>query len=308
MTTGGDENVFVRDGCLIIKPTIQSDNYLQSTSLVNLTADGTCTSDAPSDCVVSANQTSGEIVQPTKSGRITTKNFAVIRYGRVEIEAKLAAGDWILSQMMMLPVENYYGDWPRSGQIDIGITRGNNYTYPGGGDAIMQSDLHWGPDSTDDRWEMTNDVRRVLHTTYSRGFHTFGLEWSEKYLFTWVDKRLAEVFYVGFGVDFFSKGHFSPSSSNGTYIVNPWTGPGTSKATPFDRPFYLTLAVGVGGTSGWFGDGIQGKPWADTSMTARKDFWNGRSQWEPTWEKGGAELQVRKVSMWQQCDDGAQFL
>ena len=308
MTTGGDENVFVRDGMLIIKPTIQSESYIESTSIVNLTADGTCTSNVASDCIIESNKTSGEIVMPTKSGRINTMNFAVIRYGRVEVEAKLAAGQWILSEIMMFPAENYYGSWPASGEIDIAITRGNNYTYEGGGNHVTQSDLHWGPDEEDDRWDLTNNVRKALLTTYSHGFHTFGLEWSEKYLFTYVDRRLAQVFYVDFNERFFKKGNFGASESNGSTIVDPWDGPGTSASTPFDRPFYLILAVAVGGTSGWFTDGVQGKPWADSSPNARRDFWDARSVWEPTWEKEGAELQVKRVSMWQQCDHGAQFL
>lgn len=92
LTTGGDENIFVRDGNLVIKPTIQNESYIDSTGVTNLTADGTCTSALPDDCILSANLTNGEIVQPVKSGRITTKNFAVIRYGRVEVTAKVAAG------------------------------------------------------------------------------------------------------------------------------------------------------------------------------------------------------------------------
>lgn len=101
-------------------------------------------------------------------------------------------------------------------------------------------------------------------------------------------------------------GDFPATYSNGSLIQNPWTGPGTGPATPFDRPFYLALGVGVGGTSGWFDDGVQGKPWSDKSTAPRLDFWNARDQWAPTWNESGAgEMIVHKVTMWQQCDDGA---
>ncbi|KAF4119262.1 Glycosyl hydrolases family 16 [Geosmithia morbida] len=307
VTTGGDENVFVRDGQLVIRPTIQTDSYIAQTEVTNLTADGTCTSGTPGECILTANLTAGEIVQPVKSGRISTKDFAVIRYGRVDVTAKLAAGDWLLSQLLMFPAEDYYGSWPASGGIDIGISRGNNYSYGGGqGNQLLQSALHWGPDPTADRWQTTTGARHGWHAEYHEDFHTFGLEWTERYLFTWVDSRLAQVTYVKFSHDFYRLGGFGATYGNGSRIVDPWEGAGTSRSTPFDRPFYLILSVGVGGTSGWFADGVQGKPWADASTTPRKDFWDARHQWGPTWEKDGhGELVVKRVSMHQQCDDGA---
>lgn len=307
LSTGDDENVFIRDGQLVIRPTLQTESYLASTSLTNLTSEGICTSSSKSDCVLSANLSAGHIVQPVKTGRISTKNTAVIRYGRVEIEAKLVGGDWLLSQMMMFPAVDNYGVWPASGEIDIGISRGNNYSYGANqGNQLLQSSMHWGPDSTEDRWASTTGSRNALHTTYDQDFHTFGLEWTEDYLFTWIDSRLAQVTYVKFDQSFFNRGGFGATYGNGSRITDPWTGAGTSHATPFDRPFFLVLGVGVGGTSGWFADGVQGKPWADASTTPREEFWAGRDQWAPTWNKtGSGEMIVRRVSMWQQCDDGA---
>ena len=302
-TTGDDTNIFVRDGKLVIKPTLQNATLVNTDSVVNLTADGTCSSDVPSDCVISTNTTSGYIVNPVKSGRINTMNFAVIKYGRVEITAKLAAGDWLLSTMMMLPALNSYGAWPASGETDIAIARGNNYTYQDGGDNVIQSSLRWGPNTENDGWFRTNIKNTALHTTFADNFNTFGLEWSEKYLFTYLNSRLMQVLYVKFNVPFFERGFFPPSEGNGTMLVDPWAGPGSSDATPFDQPFYLILDVAVGGTTGWFADGMGGKPWADASPTASKDFWDAKDQWYPTWEKGGAgEMVISKVEMWQQCD------
>ncbi|CAK7225893.1 hypothetical protein SCUCBS95973_006016 [Sporothrix curviconia] len=308
ITTADVENVFIRDGQLVIRPTLQTEAYLQSTTVVNLTSAGTCTSNVPGDCILQVNNTAEDIVMPVKSGRLFTKNTAVIRYGRVEVEAKLAAGQWLLSQMIMMPAENYYGSWPASGEINIGIARGNNATYNGGnGNQRVQSNLYWGPDTTEEPWQYTTGTRDSLHSEYHEQFHTFGLEWTEDYIFVWVDYRLAQVFYTKFRRDgFWGLGGFPATYSNGSLIVNPWTGPGTGPATPFDRPFYLALGVGVGGTSGWFDDGVQGKPWSDKSTAPRLDFWNARDQWAPSWNQTGAgEMVVRKVTMWQQCDNGA---
>lgn len=303
ITTGGDENVFVSDGKLIIKPTLFNETYLNQTAKTNLTYDGTCTANTAQACVLVANQTAGEIVMPVKSGRISTQNSFVIRYGRVDITARLAAGDWLLNEIMMFPAENYYGAWPASGEIDIAMVRGNNYTYDNGaGNQLLESALHWGPDSTTDRWQTTSGYRDALHAIYHDNFHTFGLEWTEKYLFTWVDSQLAQVMYIKYiPGGFFRLGGFGVTYENGSRIVDPWNGPGTGPATPFDRPFYLVLSLGVGGTDGWFPDGVGGKPWVDASTTARADFWAAREQWAPTW----TEMVVKEVNMWQQCDNGA---
>ncbi|CZR49125.1 uncharacterized protein FPRO_12561 [Fusarium proliferatum ET1] len=307
LTTDTDENVFVRDGQLIIKPTLQTDKFLSETTKINLTAQGTCSATTTQDCVQVANLTAGEIVAPVKSGRITTKNFGVIRYGRVEIVAKLAAGDWLLSQLMMFPAKDYYGAWPASGEIDIGMVRGNNYTYDNGrGNQQVSTQLHWGLDTGTDRWQSTSGARNTLRTTFHKDFHTFGLEWSNKYLFTWLDHRIAQVTYVKFNHPFYQHGGFHQALTNGSQISNPWTGPGTSNATPFDRPFYLIIALAVGGTSGWFPDDVHGKPWVNDAITPKTDFWNAKDQWYPTWEKNnGGEMVIKRVSMWQQCDRAA---
>jgi len=57
--------------------------------------------------------------------------------------------------------------------------------------------------------------------------------------------------------------------------------------------------LAVGGTNGWFGDGIAGKPWTDGSTMAKLQFWEDRENWLPTWENGG-EMQIKSVKMWQQ--------
>ncbi|PKS09618.1 hypothetical protein jhhlp_004237 [Lomentospora prolificans] len=64
--------------------------------------------------------------------------------------------------------------WPASGEIDIMEARGNNWTYPQGGNDVMSSALHWGPDSKNNGWWRTNNKRAALHTTYSDGFNTIG--------------------------------------------------------------------------------------------------------------------------------------
>jgi len=301
-TTGDNSNVFVRDGQLIIKPTLQNASVISVDSVTNLTADGTCTSNVATDCQIVSNITGGYIINPVKSARINTKNSVSIRYGRVEVTAKLAAGDWLIPGIWMLPVNNTYGTFPRSGEIDLAMARGNNYTYIAGGNNIISSTMHWGPSPDMDAWFYTNINTTALHTTFTNKFHTFALEWNEKYLFTYVNSRLQQALYSSFEKSLWEQGNFPSSDKNGLPVTNPWT-ESSQKSAPFDQEFYLILNVAVGGTTGWFIDGKDGKPWVDSSPMSMNDFWNARDQWYPTWTAPGAgEMVVSKVQIFQQCD------
>nr|KAG5695033.1 hypothetical protein BaRGS_015857 [Batillaria attramentaria] len=59
---------------------------------------------------------SGNKIHPIMSALL--RSTAHIRYGKVEVVAQLAVGDWIRSGRM-LPVDNAYGGWPRSGEMDL---------------------------------------------------------------------------------------------------------------------------------------------------------------------------------------------
>lgn len=297
-TTNTDENVFIADGSLVIKPTLQDASLIDKDSIIDLTKDGSCSSDISKNCLAATNTTNGTIVPPVRSGRISTRNGASIKYGRIEVTAQLPSGDWLWPAIWMLPTKSVYGVWPQSGEIDIAEARGNNHTYEQGGNNIVSSALHWGPNTANDAWWRTNVKRKALHTTYAAKYHTFGMEWSEKYLFTYIDTRLLQVLYANFDQPLWQRGDFPLSDSNGTRLIDPWSQTGND-ATPFDQDFYLILNVAVGGTNGWFEDGKSGKPWVDGSPTAKKDFWTARDTWFPTWEKGG-EMKVKSVKMWQQ--------
>lgn len=298
-TTGDDTNIFIQDGALYIKPTLQDETLINTNTIINLTADGTCTSTLWSNCITSTNTTNGTIIQPVKSGRLNTKLGATIKYGRVEVTAQLPRGDWLWPAIWMLPVANTYGAWPASGEIDIMESRGNNHSYSLGGNDKVSGTLHWGPNADNDAWRITTNTMNALHSEYGEAFHVYGLEWSEKYLFTYIDTTLLQVLYWPFEQPFWAQGNFPLADRNGTGIVDPWAGTGRVQ-TPFDQEFYLVINVAVGGRNGWFKDGSDGKPWLDASNTAKKDFWDARDSWFPTWEKNG-QMIVSSVKMWQQC-------
>lgn len=54
-----------------------------------------------------------------QSARLTTQKSFSIAFGKVEVRAKLPKGDWLWPAIWMLPVNNTYGPWPASGEIDV---------------------------------------------------------------------------------------------------------------------------------------------------------------------------------------------
>jgi hypothetical protein len=79
--TAGDENVFIKDGYLVIKPTLQDESMINENNIIDLQKAGTCTGTTWTECHAVTNTTNGTIVPPVKSARINTKKGALIQYG-----------------------------------------------------------------------------------------------------------------------------------------------------------------------------------------------------------------------------------
>lgn len=158
----------------------------------------------------------------------------------------------LLTSIRMMPENSKYGPWPASGEIDIAELRGNAYQYPLGRDA-MTSSIHWGPTPKLDAYWATYGHKFLRRTDYSNDFHTFGLQWSEDYLFTYLDNRMKQVFYMKFDDKrtMWEKGGFDGATANNSVIENPWKSTGRTN-TPFDEQFYLILNVAIGAQNGWF--------------------------------------------------------
>jgi hypothetical protein len=71
--------------------------------------------------------------------------------------------------------------------------------------------------------------------------------------------------------------------------------------TPFDQEFYLILDVAIGGTNGYFEDGVGNKPWGDGSLLAPGEFWQANPIWLPTWGEGDKRgMTVQSVKMYKE--------
>lgn len=195
-TTDDPKNAYVDAEGLHIVPTLTTEStditpaQLEDGYVLNLTTAHTCTSTDYTMCSIRSNKTTGDIINPVRSARLITKGKRTLQYGRVEVVAKMPEGEWLWPAIWMMPEDSVYGPWPQSGEIDIAESRGNSqYNYTDGRNSIISA-LHWGPSPANDGFWRTSGKHNVKRTDYTKAFHTYGLEWTQNYLFMYIDSRL----------------------------------------------------------------------------------------------------------------------
>lgn len=144
------------------------------------------------------------------SARLTTKNKGDWKYGRMEVRARLPKGQGLWPAIWMLPTENVYGGWPRSGEIDIMEALGNEP------EKILGT-IHYGHDY----WRFDTEEYRLEEGTFNDDFHVFSVLWSEDCIKFLVD-----------GIE------YSGPHTRTTVLPSTW---------PFDQKFHMILNVAVGG-------------------------------------------------------------
>ena len=167
------------------------------------------------------------IIQPTKevepsgkicytSGRINTQNKHDIKYGWIEARLKVPTGKGFLPAFWMMPQdEDYYGQWPKCGEIDIMEVLGNNTN-------MNYGTLHYG-----EPHKQQQGSYMLESGNFADEYHTFAVEW-EPGVFRW---------YVD-GVQY--------------HEVNDWFSAVNGEEekpypAPFNQPFHVILNVAVGG-------------------------------------------------------------
>ncbi|KAK6982678.1 Beta-1 3-glucan-binding protein [Biomphalaria glabrata] len=279
--TNDPKNVYTHDGHLYIRPipTVSDsrfdDNFLHTGHMDLKTIFGECTQSGNNGCTRTGGS---EILPPIMSGKI--KSVPTLRFGTLEVRARIPSGDWLWPAIWMVPTDRVYGAWPRSGEIDIMESKGN----PGAsGVGKVTSTLNWGPSADQNRKSTTHGEKHAVN--WHTQFHTWRLEWTPDHILTFVDnQQIMSVVPPDGG--FWEKGVFS-----GT---NLWsTG---SKMAPFDQDFLLIFNVAVGATDGYFPDGNHygnvTKPWDNHSPHPMLDFWKAQSAWLPTWQGENAALVI----------------
>jgi hypothetical protein len=137
--------------------------------------------------------------------------------------------------------------------------------------------MHWGTDYSTNQFQKTHSEFSLPGgKSFADDFHTFGIYWDDKVLYTYVDNDSQRVLFVNHT----STSYWERSGINNRQ--NPWQY-SPNKNAPFDTEFYLILNLAVGGTVGYFRDGVGGKPWSDSSDRANSQFWDNRGSWYSTW-------------------------
>lgn len=100
-TTTDKKNAYVDAKGLHIVPTLTNEttsittDEMYSNYTLDLSKDGSCTGEKKSSCKITSDPVEGTMIPPVRSARLSTKGKKSIRYGRVEVEAKMPKGDWI---------------------------------------------------------------------------------------------------------------------------------------------------------------------------------------------------------------------
>jgi len=294
--TNNRSNSYVRDSVLYLKPTLLADKIGEGAlwnydlNLWGSSPADMCTGNAYWGCERTGGG-GGNIVNPIQSARVRTVNSFSFKYGRLEIRAKLPRGDWLWPALWLLPTFNAYGDWPASGEIDIVESRGNT-NYQAGGVNQFGSTLHWGPFWPYDPYEQTHAAYTLPNGDFADDFHVFGLIWCNTSIITYLDTPSNVVLNVSISQSFWDRGGWQ-----NTNYDNPWAAGDIS--APFDQEFYIIFNVAVGGTGGYFPDGVGSKPWSNSDPHAVNAFWKAASEWYQTWKGEDAALQVDWVRLYQ---------
>jgi beta-glucanase (GH16 family) len=146
------------------------------------------------------------------SAKLQTLVLAEWQYGRIDIRARMPAGQGLWPAFWMLPSRSRYGGWPAGGEIDIMELLGH-------APQTVHGTLHYGASG---QHEYTGSSYTLPQGTFADGFHLFSLIREPNSIRWYVDGRLYQEQTIWF-------------TRNAPYPA------------PFDQPFYLILNLAVGG-------------------------------------------------------------
>ena len=146
------------------------------------------------------------------SSRIRTINKGDFTYGRMEARIKLPVGQGIWPAFWMMPTDDKYGTWPKSGEIDI-------MEWIGKEPKNVYGTIHFGKDWPNNR--STGATYEAIKENFNTEFHVFSVEWEPNEIRWYIDDYL-----------------FSTKKTSDV-VPERW---------PFDQRFHFILNVAVGGT------------------------------------------------------------
>lgn len=144
-----DENIYLKDGKLVIKPVRKE-----------------------------AKNADGTTSYAYTSGRINTQNKHDFKYGMFEVKAKVPTGKGYLPAFWMMPTnENLYGQWPRCGEIDCMEVMGQQTNK-------LYGTIHYGNPHSE-----SQGTNILESGSYASEYHTFTTEWEPGKITWYVDGK-----------------------------------------------------------------------------------------------------------------------
>lgn len=181
--TGSDDNIFVRDGKLVLK----------------------------------AIKTEKDGKEYYTSGKVNSQNKRDFMYGKVVVSAKVPEGQGLWPAIWMMPQdEQFYGQWPKCGEIDIMEVLGNQVDTAYG-------TLHYGEPHA----EQQGTVVLTDGSTFASEFHEYSVEWEPGEFRYYIDGE-----------------HY--------LTINDWFTAVNGEdekpyPAPFNQPFFVQMNLAVGG-------------------------------------------------------------
>lgn len=180
--TNDTSNVFTKEGVLHIRAKFEAAGIGESTNLRNFS-----------------------------SARLRTLGKGDWKYVRIDVKAKLALGQGIWPAIWMLPTDWTYGNWPKSGEIDIMEHVGND-------EGTIHGSIHT---ETFNHMIGTQKSKTKNFSDIKNSFHIYSIDWSPDKINFLID----DIMYFSFSND--NKNDY--------------------KTWPFNQRFHLLLNVAVGG-------------------------------------------------------------
>ncbi|XP_059057976.1 beta-1,3-glucan-binding protein-like [Achroia grisella] len=271
-----DETLALNDGNLVISPKLLESHFHQGILSESLDLTNRCT--GPIDTSQCKRQSLGaQILPPVMTGKITTKNKFNFIFGKIEVRAKLPAGNWLIPEINLEPREDAYGSRRyESGLMRVAFAKGN---------AIFAKKLYGGPVLSDSEPFRTLLLKEKIGIdNWNRDYHNYTLIWKPDGIEVLVDNERYGTINAGEGFYSSAREHAVPHAA--TWLR------GTVMA-PLDKLFYVSLGLRVGGVND-FAD-VTDKPWRNRAIKAVLNFWNDKDNWYPTWYDSNLKVDYVRV-------------
>ncbi|XP_076659272.1 beta-1,3-glucan-binding protein 2-like isoform X1 [Halictus rubicundus] len=286
------ENVYVQDGVLYIRPILLKQKYGISFVQGGTLRLNKCTEQVGTrDCTRTAN--AWDVLPPVISGRLNTKPFFNFMYGKIQVRAKLPRGDWIYP-LITLESDDISPNATFFSSIVIAHSFGNpsliktNRKNIGG--HLLQAGGHVTTLNNNELQDNLNNLPSTTSTPlWSNDYHVYELEWGRERLVLRVDgqqygeQRFQAQFnfpaYVNLGLGVAGRSLFPDGCRSGNYL-KPWRNQGVKvrKTVSADRlsPRAFTIQF---------------------ALQAVYDFYRSDTLWLTTWTQKDKLLAVDYIKV-----------